>query len=305
MNAADEKRFAAMRDPIEVFRIAIVSAGMEPPAEIRGDGKIHRFSPTGKRGDDAAWYVLYLDGTPRGAFGNWRDGLKQCWCAKPEREMTPAERTALARSIEEMKRQRDAEQRQRHADAAAAAAIRWAAAQPAQDHPYLRAKDVRAHGVRIDGDVLLIPMRDTEGRLHSVQAISSDGTKRFMSGGRVKGCYHAIGKPSRKLVIAEGYATGATIHEDTGHAVAVAFNSGNLLPVAQVLRAKFPCLTLIVAADDDHKTAGNPGLTAATEAARAVGGLLAVPNFAGLTRSDKDTDFNDLRRLAGTVEVSE
>lgn len=153
-------------------------------------------------------------------------------------------------------------------------------------------------------------MRDTEGRLHNLQSIAPDGTKRFMPGGRVKGCYCAIGKPSGRLVVCEGYATGATIHEDTGHAVAVAFNAGNLPPVAKALRAKFPCLSIVVAADDDWQTRDpktgelvNPGLTAATEAARAVGGLLAVPDFTGLARGEKDTDFNDLHRLAGMVEV--
>ena len=84
----------------------------------------------------------------------------------------------------------------------------------------------------------------------------------------------------------------------------MAFNSGNLLPVAQALRGKYPCLTLVICADDDWKTEGNPGMTAATAAARAVGGLLAVPNFDGLPRGDKDTDFNDLHRLAGMVGVS-
>jgi len=221
-----------------------------------------------------------------------------------DRDLTPAEKKAFARRMETLRRQHEAEQRQKQAEAAAAAATRWAAAVPAHDHPYLTAKGVHGHGVRVEArHTLLIPMRDTEGRLHSLQAISPDGSKRFMPGARTKGCYHAIGKPSGRLVICEGYATGATIHEDTGHAVAIAFNSGNLLPVAKTLRAKFPCITLVLAADDDWRTDGNPGVTAATEAAREVGGLLAVPNFSGLPRGDKDTDFNDLHRLAGMVEV--
>ena len=288
----------------EQFRAAIVAAGMEAPSDLNPDGKIHRFSPTGKRTDDAGWYVLHLDGTTAGAFGDWRTGLVQCWCAADDRTMTAAERKALAQRMDAMRRQRDAEQRQRRADAASAAAIRWAAATPADEHPYLIAKGNRAHGIRVEaGHTLLIPMRDTEGRLHSLQSIAPDGAKRFMPGGRVKGCYHAIGQPSGRLVVCEGYATGATIHEDTGAAVAIAFNAGNLLPVAKALRGKFPCITLVVAADDDWKTEGNPGMAAATEAARAVGGLLAVPNFGELPRADKDTDFNDLHRLAGMVEV--
>ena len=224
---------------------------------------------------------------------------------REQREMTPAEKAAFRRRMDALRRQHDAEQRQRQAEAAAAAAVRWAAAEfSATGHPYLAAKGVRAHGIRVEaGHTILVPLRDTEGRLHNLQSIAPDGTKRFMPGGRVKGCYHAVGKPSGRLVVCEGFATGATIHEDTGHAVAVAFNAGNLLPVAKALRSKFPCITIVVAADDDWKTEGNPGLTAATEAARAVGGLLAVPDFTGLARGEKDTDFNDLRRLAGMVEV--
>lgn len=221
-------------------------------------------------------------------------------------DLSTTERQAFARRMDALRRRHDSEQRQRQAEAAAAATIRWAAAVPVADHPYLAAKDVRAHGVRLEsGHTLLIPLRDTSGTLHSLQGIAPDATKRFMPGGRVKGCYHAIGRPSGRLVVCEGYATGATIHEDSGHAVAVAFNSGNLLPVALALRTKIPSITLVIAADDDWKTEGNPGLTAATEAARAVGGLLAVPKFDGLPRGDRDTDFNDVHRLADMVEVQQ
>lgn len=214
------------------------------------------------------------------------------------RELTPAERQAFARRMDALRKQHDAEQAERQAEAATAAAVRWAAAKPAQDHPYLSTKGVKSYGLRIEPVALLIPLRDSSGTLHSLQTIAPDGSKRFLPGGRVKGCYHAIGKPSGRLIVAEGYATGATIHEDTGHAVAVAFNSGNLLPVARALRAKYPSIELVIAADDDWMTEGNPGLAAATEAARAVGGLLAVPDFTGLDRGPKDSDFNDLRRLA-------
>jgi putative DNA primase/helicase len=111
-----------------------------------------------------------------------------------------------------------------------------------------------------------------------------------------------MGKPNGKLVLAEGFATGASIHECTGDAVAVCFNAGNVQAVAQALRSKYPELALIVAADDDHKTDGNPGLTQAKAAAQAVGALLAVPVF-GADRPDKATDFNDLHQLQGAQAV--
>lgn len=244
-------------------------------------------------------------------IGSEEHGVAHCFRCKHietrhrEADIPPAERAAFARRMDALRRAHALEQLQRQAEAAAAALERWAAAPLAREHPYLRAKQVHAHGLRVEaGHTLLIPLRDTAGKLHSLQSIAPDGSKRFMPGGRVKGCYHAIGRPEGRLVLAEGYSTGATIHEDSGDAVAVAFNSGNLLPVARALRAKFPRLTLVVAADDDWKTEGNPGLTAATIAARDVGALLAVPKFGDLPRATTDTDFNDLHRLAGMVEVS-
>ncbi len=294
---------AAVSDPTERFRLAIAAAGLEAPDTIHADGKIHRFSTNGRRGNDSGWYLLHLDGVHAGCFGNWRDGYSQCWSAKDERTMSAADRKALAQHIEAMRRQRDAEQQQRHADAAAAALLRWAAAAPAVTHPYLSAKRVKPHGTRVDGHQLFVPMRDAAGKLHSLQTIGPDGEKRFMPGGRVRGCYHAIGKPSVSLIVCEGYATGATLHEATGYAVAVAFNAGNLQAAAVSLRAKYPCLTIIIAADDDWKTPGNPGLTAAQQAAQAVGGKVAVPDFTGLQRGDKDTDYNDLQRLAEPVQI--
>lgn len=104
------------------------------------------------------------------------------------------------------------------------------------------------------------------------------------------------------LVVAEGFATGASIHEATGHAVAVAFNAGNLKAVAEALHTKYPELRLMLAADDDWRTEGNPGVTKAREAAQAVGGAVAVPVFPE-GRAEKATDFNDLHRQAGAEAV--
>lgn len=290
-------------DPTKQFRAAILAAGLTPPDDIIPDGKLHRFASDGRRGDDAGWYVLHLDGVPAGAFGCWRSDIKRQWCSKTREAMTPAEREAYRRKLQAMRQQRDADTAQRQQQAAQVAARRWQAAAPATaEHPYLSAKGVQAHGVRLEGEALLIPMRDTAGTLHSLQVIDPEGGKRFQPGGRVKGCYHAIGKPEGVLIVCEGYATGASIHEATGCAVAVAFNAGNLEAVALALRSKYPDARLIVAADDDWRTDGNPGMSKATAAARAAGGWLAVPVFPE-GRPDKATDFNDLHKLAGLEAV--
>lgn len=291
-------------DPISEFREAIGRAGLTPPAEIIADGELHRFASNGKRGDLAGWYVLHLDGIPAGAFGCWRLDVYQTWCAKPERELTAAERAQQLERIEAAQRKREEAEREQRDQARRRAASEWSSARPAPDsHPYLARKGVKAHGLRVTGDGrLVVPVRDASGELHSLQFIGPDGDKRFLPAGRVRGCYFGIGKPRGVLCVAEGYATATTIHEATGHAVAVAFNAGNLEPVARALREKLPDVRLILCADDDVATADNPGITKATEAARAVGGFVAVPAF-GPNRPERVTDFNDLAAHRGPEAV--
>jgi len=292
-----------MSDPIEHFRLAIEAAGLKAPDSINPDGRIHRFSTNGKRGDDSGWYVLHTDGIAAGAFGCWRSGLQSIWCAKSDKAMTVAEREVYRQRIKAMQVQREADTLATQLQTSQTAAALWQQAIPATAaHDYLRRKGIQPHGVRCDGQRLLVPMQDTAGMVHSLQTISPEGDKRFMTGGRKKGCYHSIGEPAGVLIVCEGYATGESIHESTGDAVAVAFDAGNLEPVAVALRARYPSLKMIIAADDDHQTDGNPGLTKARAAALAVGGLLAVPLFpAG--RPDKATDFNDLHQIAGADAV--
>ena len=288
-----------MNDPIEQFSDAIRSAGLPPPDTIIDDGAIHRFSTNGKPSDDSGWYSLHTDGIAAGAFGCWREGLQSTWCAMSDNAMTDAQREAHRQRTKSIQAQRETDLIQRQQSAAMDAAKRLQDATNCTQHSYTTVKGVQCYGVKVDSaGALIVPMRDTSGKLQSLQTIAPDGSKLFMSGGRVKGCYHSIGKPSGALIVCEGYATGASIHEATGDAVAVAFNAGNLEAVAVALRAKYPALKIIIGADDDWKTDGNPGITKATAAALAVAGYLAVPIFP-VDRPDKATDFNDLHQLAG------
>ena len=295
-----------MNDLIDQFRHAIAAAGLVPPTDIIDDGVIHRFSTNGKPSHKNGWYFLHQDPNPWGQAGSWdvNGGEPVChWCAKPDTAMTQAESDTQHALQQAMKAQREADVLQRQQSAATEAAQRLAAAAPCTQHGYLTTKGVQAYGVRVDtAGALLVPMRDTAGQLHSLQSITPAGEKRFQYGGRVKGCYHAIGKPAGVLIVCEGYATGASLHECTGHAVAVAFNAGNLEPVALSLGAKYPRMQIIIAADDDHLTTGNPGLTKAKEAALDVGGLVALPVFP-VGSPDTATDFNDLHQLAGMEAV--
>lgn len=290
---------------IEIFRDAIRSAGLEPPDAIQTDGKIHRFSSNNKRGDDAGWYVYHGDGIPAGAFGDWRTDTWQSWRAEIGRELTSVEEAAHRLRIEAMRREREAEEIKRHSEAAKKAAAIWKAATEAPtDHPYLVRKSINPHGAGSHEGALVIPVRNAKGELCSLQFIDGNGEKRFLTGGRVAGCYFAIGDPkgAAALCLAEGFATGASIHEATGYPVVVSFNAGNLGLVAIALREKSPDIQLIVCADDDVDTEGNPGLTKAKAAALAVGARLAIPDF-GANRPAGVSDFNDLMAFAGREAV--
>ena len=99
-----------MSNHIDTFRNAIEAAGIGAPDDIQDDGKLHRFSTNGKRGDDSGWYVLHSDGIPAGKFGCWRAGFESSWCAKADRDLSDTERQAMRDRNKAMQRQRDEEQ---------------------------------------------------------------------------------------------------------------------------------------------------------------------------------------------------
>ena len=287
-------------DVTEQFRAAMAGVGIVTDDPVVPDGRLHRFRAEGdKRGSRNGWFVLHADDPPAGAFGHWRTGVSETWCAGGNGTGSWAEQKAFRARVEERKQRQIEEQSRRHQSARKKATRLWKQAKkPNSGHPYLATKAVSAHGVRQLGDALLVPVRGANGELRGLQRIFPNGTKRFLAGTEVTGGYHPIGTPDGTVIVAEGYATGASIHQITGHAVAVAFNAGNLAAVVKVLRTELGAeVNIILAADNDTGTEGNPGLTAATEAAKSVGGLVAVP-------TDELNDFNDLARIRGSDAVA-
>lgn len=294
-----------MNDPITQFKGFISSLGLECPDELITDGKLHRFSGSGRRGDKSSFYLLHADGVPAGCVGDWRSGLKANWKATLARPLTEDERRKQKARIDAQRRMRNAQIEADRAEAKAKAERIWDRSNPVEDHPYLTAKGVTGHGLRIYRGLLLVPVIDPNGELTSLQFIAASGEKRFLTGGAVAGGSCLLGDPAgaSAIVVCEGWATGATIHEATGLPVFLGFNSGNLLAVAKQVRSRYPADALIIGADDDTWTHDNPGLTKAREAAQAVIAALAVPDF-GPGRIQGDTDFNDLARRVGKDAVT-
>jgi putative DNA primase/helicase len=266
---------------IDQFKRAIEATGLLAPPDIQ-PGRWIKFPGYQKNAKNrAAWCFMFED-MRGGVFGDYSTDMESTWQAGNATPYTDAERLANRQRIVAMNLQREADTLIRQQSAASNAAQRWTAATPCTSHVYLTAKGIQACGVKSEAGKLLIPMFDTAGKIHSIQSISTDGSKMFMAGGRVKGCYFAIGRLNGLLIVCEGFATGASLYACTGHAVAVAFNSGNLAVVAAALRAKYPTLAIVVAADDDHQTTGNPGMRKALDAALVSGAQLAVPDFKGV-----------------------
>jgi len=192
---------------------------------------------------------------------------------------------------------------QAHTIAASACLDIWEGATIADNtHPYLRAKGVKAYGLKVSNGKLLVPVR-IDGEISSMQYIDADGGKMFHKGGNVSGGYYPIAGDERAtpllVIICEGFATSASIRESTGQHTAVGFNASNLVKVAKAIRAKAPNAQIVIAADNDKKTNMNVGLNAAIEAAQAVNGLVALP----ACEQGSKCDWNDIHAAHGLETV--
>jgi putative DNA primase/helicase len=146
-----------------------------------------------------------------------------------------------------------------------------------------------------------------ESALVGAQVIAPDGEKRFTPGTAKQGSAVRLGlvEVGAVVLLCEGLATGLTIRMALNNrfAVFVAFDAGNLRPVADMLRALYPTSPILVCADDDWQTKGNPGIAKATEVSKRVPyAHLIYPVFTG-KRAAKDTDFNDLHVAMGLPVV--
>lgn len=184
-----------------------------------------------------------------------------------------------------------ARERQRRIDGMMGARALWARSKRLLGgHPYLTRKGLTMQGctgLRVTQDErLLIPMHQGEV-LMSVQSIDNEGSKLFFPGAPTQGCYYSILRQRAAVTaVCEGFATGLCIFQAIPQAnVVVAFNAGNLLPVAKNLKLTG---SVVFCADNDHATLAkrgfNPGLDAARNAAEFIGAGVAYPE--GIEGSD-------------------
>ena len=272
------------------------------------DGKIHRASLLdGAAGKLDGAYVGYLDGIPAGFIQNHKTGEKANWKATGH-ALSDEQKAALRAEAEKRRAQQGLERLKQQEKASKRAFAKFINAKEASpEQPYLAKKGVPAIGVREDehGN-LLVPGYDTSGHIHTLQTISLEG-KQFEAGSRKQGTFFPIAPEGRlgeeAILIAEGYATAASVHLATGRPVVAAFDAGNLEPVAVALRENYPNIPIVILADNDHGLSVNVGVKKASLAAKAVKGQVIVPSFSEEDKARGMTDFNELHSAFGLERV--
>jgi putative DNA primase/helicase len=312
--SSETRQRTLCKSEVEVlFRDFLREQDVEPAGYVTivADGRRRGYDISGdSRGSKKAWYTLYADGVPNGRVGcqkRFGDDVRR-WKASCRAAPMTAEEWRRRDQESRQRKEADAKaEKVKHDGTAERANKIWASMRAAtSDHPYLQRKRVQSHSLRMGAwekfdrdareyqvvceNALILPMQNAHGEIRNLQAIfpaklpAIGRDKDFLPGGEKNGLFFPIGAPSERdstatIVIGEGYATCATLFEAAGHYTVVAFDCGNLIHVARILRRANRRAAIVIAADDDIDTPGNPGLTAARKAAAAVGGAVVVPQF--------------------------
>ena len=320
------------------------------------DGNIHRCSTDLDKKKDRGWYVLFEmkcdngDELITGAYGYWQGNENNTLNVDLRGiEISKDDQKLIKTKMADARKQQEAETKARQEKAASECEIIWNNAKPIGENDYFQAKQIKEYGLRFtDEGAALIPMCDVAGRIRSLQYIydsqsdfvkTKKRNKDFHYGGGKKGFHHLIGGiPTTVLLIAEGYATAATLHEATGLPVAVCFDAGNIAPVVEAFRKRYwHKINILICADDDsitncmeckavinlsdHQTTCpscgkahkrvNSGVKSSNDAAFLHNAAVVLPQFpdklarfnAFLADKTKFTDFNDLALLHGLHTV--
>jgi putative DNA primase/helicase len=249
------------------FHDFIRSHGFETKSEIYAG----QFFRVGRK--NSVSVKLFEDGLA-GYLHNWRTGERFFWFSNPSPSSKYTKRTQESEALKQIQ---NAKRMLAYLKASKRAQEFFEGASQASDsHPYLARKKVKAYGLKAKGGDLLIPVYSVSGNFQSIQFIDKNGVKRFLKGGQMSGGCHFIGeiRRSKPVYICEGYATSASVYEDTQCLTIVAFNAGNLVNVATGIRKKFPDVQIVIAGDSDAV-----GKRYAEKASKAVNGLALIPDF--------------------------
>ena len=273
------------------FQTFIESIGFTPAPEIVPDGTWHHFRPAGRKRKSASYVFNEDDGRYFGTVFDHKTGERFIW--KSERDFSAPDLKKIIYTTEPQDSEKRATKKQENLHATIS---EWKDSEPApSNHWYLKEKGIRGHLARVRKGDLLLPIYSAPGQLLSLQKILKDGRgKLFSKGCPTKGGYCVLGDLNMPgpVFLAEGFATAATITEQTGQPCIMAYSAGNLPEVAK--KHEHLSERLIIVADNDKSGAG---ARFATEAAKAIGcAWLLVPGV-GNDANDFHLSGGDLRGL--------
>lgn len=275
------------------FYSALTASGLRP-RDVIADGRWHRCPTDDKPKKRNGCYLL----DPSGAKGVWKNYATDAEWNKWHDD-TVTTRADARRTLQI--RERDIRRR-----AACVSAMRahFAGLPRLLDgHQYLFDKGLSmlgCSGLRIDGDLLVIPMY-LGNVLMSYQTITPAGEKKYRYGCATRNCAHFLSRRGAVVTcLAEGFATGLAIYQALPSAsVVVCFDAGNLAHVAERLSVSG---MVVICADNDWETEQrigvNPGVRQGTEAARKIGCKVAYPTgIAGTDWADALKEWASPARL--------
>jgi phage/plasmid primase-like uncharacterized protein len=287
------------------------------PADNPVDGEIYRFD---RRGEISGWFWGNQFRTATGKTvvdaecGDWKTNERYSFSSETEFAPEESAEVEAHRKLAQKEREKKALEIQESTSKICAELFEKAHGPNGHVVDYLVRKKIDgffgAKTLLTDwGAVnLAVPCRDVKGKIWGLQKIMPDGGKSFYPGQRVKGTMHVMGDiaAAKRIYIAEGFATAASIHMATGLVTVVGFNATNLPSVAKAITEAYPHLEITMCADNDQWTvvngeARNAGMECALSAANECCGKVVAPVFKSL--DSKPTDFNDLHCAEGLEAV--
>ena len=309
------KEHQSTQSPQEAFGETLRRAGLILDGPPIMDGKFHRVPVEGgKPGSKDGSYQGFLDGNPAGFYQNFKDDFSGTW-KESGTKLSAAQHAAIQAERKQRHDEMQEETKAHQREVAKKVQTKLSAAPPAVTHPYLQRKQISGIGLKIDEKHnLLIPLRDINGDIWSMQKINEQGGKFYEKGGRKKGLF-AVPNPNKPprdgevIMIAEGYATASSVAQATQAATIAALDVYNLEVVAQQIKQKYPNSPIVILGDDDPErkmrdgSVRSIGRDFAENAARSIEGTAVFPNFGSKGTSSERKDWNDLFVQCGSSSV--
>ncbi|EJX1674830.1 DUF5710 domain-containing protein [Campylobacter jejuni] len=316
---------------LTTFKSALENQGLIIDGSPIMDGKIHRVKTTTDKGREMSGaYSGFLDEYPAGFIQNFKTGIKENWKMPIEKNQSNNIKNSQ-KLHEQIKKDQELREKEILTLQEKTALkleneynnARWANS----NHAYLKKKGFSENFYlkQDNKGSLLIPLKDENGKLWSVQRIFPNGdkiigvikTKEEKEQGieysaKKSGCFHLIGAKNleycKEFIIAEGFATAATIYKALNKPVIMGIDAGNLSKIVETLKNKFQNTPITLIADNDKKRElkglSNVGVETAKEIQQKFSDIkVIIPKISNQEAEQGISDFNDIFLNKGLDEV--